>query len=287
MSQKIVVGKGRSALNALDLCFDVDATGSMQPWIDRVRALITDIADTVTKSATEPDLRLALVEYRDHGSSRGKDSPTRTNGFTSDVRRFRKELSSVSCGGGADAPEAVSDGLVEALGLPWRRQAQKVVVLVGDAPPHGAGSPGDSYPKGCPCGRAPESIADSLRKAGIVLHSIAVTDDPFTLASFRDLAEIADGEFFRLTDGRRLGDALGAIVRSEGRKVADDLAVAAGYEASGGDVMRLSRMTGLSSEDVDKSIDRLRAKAAVVPVADRVDPPAETRDRPGRVRVIR
>jgi Mg-chelatase subunit ChlD len=283
---KIIVAKKGLALNALDLCFDMDATGSMQPWIDRVREVITDIARSVVSSGTRPRLRLALVEFRDHESSGVQKRPTRTTGFTDDVERFFEDLSAVQCGGGADAPEAVADGLATCLELPWRAQAQKAIVLIGDAPPHGIGSAGDSYPKGCPCSDNPDEVARHLYESGVTLHAIAVTEDALTAFSFRALAEATDGMFATLTDTHRLSDLLSSIVHEERRKVADDLAVAAWFKDAGGDVTRLADMTGLGHQDVNKSIERLRAKDAI-PAVEELRPTASVQPRVNRVRIIR
>lgn len=286
MSKIVVAAKQKSALNALDVCFDMDATGSMQPWIDRVRDVVTDIANDIVNSGTRPDLRLALVEYRDHESGRSKDQPTNSGGFRHDAAQFFGDLRAVRCSGGGDGPEAVADGLVTALELPWRPSAQKAVVLVGDAPPHGVGAPGDSYPGGCPCGSTLEGVAQRMKKAGIVIHAIAVTDDSRTASSFRTLADTTGGLFASLTDARRLGALLASIAREEGRKISDDIVVAARFDAARGDVTRLADMTGLAYDDVHESLDRLRAKEAIVSV-DGAHSESSTRPRPSRVRIIR
>jgi von Willebrand factor type A domain len=283
---KIVLGKNRRALNALDLCFDMDATGSMQPWIDRVREIVTDIAQSVMNSGTRPNLRLALVEYRDHEPYSLHDRPTRASGFRDDIQRFFEDLRAVRCSGGDDAPEAVADGLLTALELPWRMQAQKAVVLIGDAPPHGAGSPYDSYSKGCPCGESPPEVARRLHERGIVLHAVAVTDDSLTISSFQALAKATGGMFATLTDARRLGDLLSSIAHEERRKVADDLAIAARFHDARGDVARLADMTGLTHEDVHRSIDRLRAKEAIA-VVDAPRSGTSILPRTSRVRIVR
>ena len=47
-----------------------------------------------------------------------------------------------------DIPEAVADGLHDALKLSWREEATKICVLIADAPPHGLILSGDSFPDG-------------------------------------------------------------------------------------------------------------------------------------------
>ncbi len=64
-------------------------------------------------------------------------------GFTSDISKVRKDLSSLYATGGGDGPEAVTAGLYQALTMDWRQHATKMVVLIADAPPHGIGEYGD------------------------------------------------------------------------------------------------------------------------------------------------
>ena len=281
MAQIKLIRKGPSALNALDLAFTIDSTGSMQPWIDQVLDVVRGIVHEVATSATGPDVRLALVEYRDH-EGRSKKPPTIAHGFGG-VDRFHRDLAGVRCTGGADHPEAVPDGILTAAGLPWRKQAQKAIILIGDAPPHGAGSPGDDFPRGCPCGRTMLDMAGRCVGAGIVVHSVAVTADVVTAREFATIAKLTGGQFATLADAGRFGRLLGSLVREESRKVADDLAVAARYEEESGDVARLARTTGLTPDAVTKSIDRLRAKEGIAVASSASDP----RSRSSRIRIIR
>lgn len=56
---------------------------------------------------------------------------------------MHRDLSSLYASGGGDGPEAVTAGLMEALGMEWRPEASKMIVLIADAPPHGIGEYGD------------------------------------------------------------------------------------------------------------------------------------------------
>ena len=64
-------------------------------------------------------------------------------GFSSDISKVHKDLSSLYASGGGDGPEAVTAALNEALNMDWRESASKMVVLIADAPPHGIGECGD------------------------------------------------------------------------------------------------------------------------------------------------
>jgi len=259
-------------LNALDLCFVVDATGSMVPWIKQVRLVLTEVVHTVAASPSRPDLRLALVEYRDHSQApwrrrKAETPPATSGGFVGEVAAFDRQLRNVRCSGGWDGPEAVPDGIDAALRLPWRQFAQKVCVLIGDAPPHGMGAPGDSFPKGCPCGLSVDAVVRRGAATGIVVHGVAVTGDAFAQRAMRAAADAGGGEFFTLTDATGLARVLTEVAVVETGKVAMDLDVAARYDAAAGDLGRIARESGRSEADVRASVERLRAKAAIDPVA--------------------
>ena len=77
------------------------------------------------------DIKLALVEYRDH-PPQDETFVTRVHDFTESVKEMKKWLEGCSAEGGGDLPEAVADGLHEALKLSWRENATKICVLISD-----------------------------------------------------------------------------------------------------------------------------------------------------------
>ena len=60
-------------LRQLDLCFVMDATGSMRDHIDAARKNLQTLARKLTAHPLHPDMAYALVLYRDHADP-GKDS---------------------------------------------------------------------------------------------------------------------------------------------------------------------------------------------------------------------
>jgi Mg-chelatase subunit ChlD len=115
----------------LDVVFVVDATASMERFIERARATIDGIIADL--SAVVPDLRLGLVAYRDQAD----DWITQHVDLTDDRYHIHNFLADLEADGGGDFEEAVDQGLrLAADRLAWRPGARRVVVLVGDAPPH-------------------------------------------------------------------------------------------------------------------------------------------------------
>jgi hypothetical protein len=116
--------------NTLDLVFALDTTASMKDDIAEIR-------DSLTLMLTEEQhgfrqLRVGMVLYKDYGDS----YITRTVPFTDDLDRFQRSLLGISTGGGRDIPEAVYEALHEAA-VKFRWQADsRLIILIGDAPPH-------------------------------------------------------------------------------------------------------------------------------------------------------
>ncbi len=117
----------------MDVAFVIDATASMDRFITRARATIDDIIGDL--ATVVPDLRLGLVAYRDTTD----DWLTQSVQLTDDRYQIHNFLMDLDAKGGGDFEEAVDAGLRVAMeGLSWRSGARRVIILVGDAPPHGA-----------------------------------------------------------------------------------------------------------------------------------------------------
>ena len=115
-----------------DLAVVIDATGSMGDEISFLKAELSDIIQTLSRRHTNLDIRVAMVVYRDHGD----EFVTRTFEFTSDMAKVQRNLDAQSADGGGDMPEAMEVAMARAVGLNWRSDAIKSMLLVADAPPH-------------------------------------------------------------------------------------------------------------------------------------------------------
>lgn len=114
----------------LEIAFVMDTTASMRPMLDEARAgadsLLTFLADI------SGSMRAAYVAYRDH------DNPPVWTGqpLTTDIPAIRRFLFGLQTQGGADLPEAVFEGLEACSKMKWNRDAERQLILIGDAPPH-------------------------------------------------------------------------------------------------------------------------------------------------------
>jgi hypothetical protein len=198
-------------INHLDLAFVVDTTGSMSGLIAAAQiqmiAMIEELA-----GAASVDMRLGVVEYRDHPPQ--DQLIARTHPLTGDLRQAQATIRGLSAAGGGDGPEAVLDGVLAACReLAWRLHARRIAVLVGDAPPHGVGAPGDRFPRGCPCGETIDSVTAAAEQARVTLYALGLT--VAVADSFERLSRATGGAYFPAGQGNAAIAQIKAILVSE------------------------------------------------------------------------
>ncbi|MGD9099850.1 MAG: vWA domain-containing protein [Anaerolineae bacterium] len=173
---------------ALDVLFLIDATGSMDDEINKLKASILQISAQIDALPSRPDVRFGMVTYRDRGDA----YVTRVHDFTPDVHTFQTELERVRARGGGDYPESLNEALHHALWeVEWREgEAVRLIFLVADAPPHLDYEQDFSYDN---------EMVEAVRR-GIKIVSIASSglDDQGEYI-FRQLAQFTLGRFVFLT----------------------------------------------------------------------------------------
>lgn len=175
----------------LDVLFLLDATGSMGDEIDQLKDNILSISAQVEALPANPNVRFGMVTYRD----RGEEYVTRNYGFTGDVEAFQSALINVEASGGGDVPEALNEGLHEAVSdVDWRSgETVKLIFLVSDAPPHLDYVQDYDYT---------EEMQAAIEQ-GIKIHTIASSgledEGPHGEFIYRQLAQFTGGNFIFLT----------------------------------------------------------------------------------------
>lgn len=119
----------------LDLCFLIDTTGSMGDDIDNAKENMVEILEKLSKKT--PNYRVAIIDYRDFPQrSYSVDYPAKVQlGFTSDNAAIQTAIQELTLGNGGDNKETVYSAIHEALKLSWRPNAQKILIILGDAAP--------------------------------------------------------------------------------------------------------------------------------------------------------
>jgi Mg-chelatase subunit ChlD len=248
----------------MDVAFVVDTTGSMKDDIKAVKDSLLDIVEQVTRRTEDLRIRFGVVSYRDH-PPQDKTYVTQVSDFDEKVKRVQKLISLLKPSEGGDTPEAVADGLHDArVKLSWEMDAYKVVLLVGDAPPHGRlynRISDDYFPDGCPKGYDPvQEVKEFRREFGTTIFVFVCGCNPLVEDSFRKIAgAVEGGKYYTLVEARELPEAILEILGDVGDLIVGDRKVLAFYESNDGsfDMAEAASSLGMDLRDLKTSLSRL------------------------------
>ncbi|KAH3859425.1 uncharacterized protein LOC127873926 [Dreissena polymorpha] len=201
-------------LRSLDLAFAMDSTSSMGTYIDAAKRSICTIFEEIVASE-KGDVRLALVNYRDH-PPQDYTYVTEVHDFTNSSSTMKGWLDNTKAHGGGDLPEAVADALQDILNLSWRTHATKICVCISDAPPHGIGCEHDKFPNGCPLGIDPMNVVRQMAAKGITLYVVGCEPSisPYK-GFFTAIAYMTGGQYVPLTQAGELSKVIIGGAREE------------------------------------------------------------------------
>ncbi len=215
------VGQGRP----VDIVFVLDITESMQPYIDAVKQNMINFAQDLAQN--HRDYRLGLVTFEDYVVSAYPDCncPYRKT-LTADVQQFTDWVGTLHAGGGGDIPEDPLDALSYAATLPFRPDAQGIIIMITDAPPHVAGDGPDrtgdaAYrlhhpdPNADVTEETGASVASKLSKNGLTLYAVA--PPPFIAPQYQQIVQATRGRLYNIvTEENRFPE----LVREIGHSIA-------------------------------------------------------------------
>ncbi|MDO8434521.1 MAG: FHA domain-containing protein [Candidatus Binatus sp.] len=217
------VGQGRP----VDIVFVMDVTESMQPYVDAVKQNVIAFAHDL--HANSRDYRLGLVTFEDYVISKEADcNCAYRDKFTSDVKTFTDWVGSLHAGGGGDIPEDELDALAYASKFPFRPEAEGIIILVTDAPPHHAGdgsantahdqSYWDHHAHGADVTNLTGTeVAAMLKKNGLTLY--AVVPPPFIAPEYQEIVDATHGRSYNIvTEQGRFP----SLVREIGHSIATE-----------------------------------------------------------------
>ncbi len=182
----------------LDIVFIFDATSSMAGFLRQVKYKIANLVTTF--KALVPTARVGLVAYRDTGD----DFITKTQQLTYSTQSLQDFLRDIAPVGGGDREEALDEALRVAVEqLNWKEKSKKIIVIIGDAPPHR-----QDMPKA-------RALAEKFknRMGGLVaaldtspqtLYGMDGRQQTKVLDEFRLLAEAGGGESARLIEEEKV-----------------------------------------------------------------------------------
>jgi hypothetical protein len=217
------VGQGRP----VDIVFVMDVTESMQPYIDAVKQNIINFAQDL--AANNRDYRLGLVTFEDYVVSKYQDcNCAYRNTMTSDVHQFTDWISGLHASGGGDIPEDQLDALAYASTFPFRPNAEGIIILITDAPPHHKGDSSaysqhdqayyDHHAHGTDVTDLDgPQVAGMLKKNGLTLY--AVVPPPFIAPEYQQVVDTTHGRSYNIIteEGR-----FASLVREIGHSIATE-----------------------------------------------------------------
>ncbi|CAB4474498.1 uncharacterized protein OCT59_016049 [Rhizophagus irregularis] len=159
----------------VDLCFVLDCTDSMEPFIAAARDCIIQVTNYIKHTNPSIELRVGFCGYRDHCDGDGR---LQFLDFTDKYEQFITYMQSVFHYGGGDAPEDVLGGLNEAITKMDWKNGTRVLLHIGDYPPHGTKFTdlSDSYPNGDPHGLTAENVLEKMQSKNILYFFGKITD---------------------------------------------------------------------------------------------------------------
>ncbi|MGZ6193684.1 MAG: VWA domain-containing protein, partial [Candidatus Binataceae bacterium] len=217
------VGQGRP----VDLVFVMDVTESMQPYIDAIKQNMVNFAHDL--ASNNRDYRLGLVTFEDYVVSKYPDCncPYQKT-MTSDVNQFINWVGTLHASGGGDIPEDQLDALAYASSFPFRPQAQGIIIIITDAPPHhkGDGSANTQHDQGFwdhhqkgqdVTDLTGNDVAAMMKRNGLTLY--AVVPPPFIAPEYAEIVQATHGRSYNIVteEGR-----FASLVREIGHSIATE-----------------------------------------------------------------
>jgi outer membrane protein OmpA-like peptidoglycan-associated protein len=161
----------------VDIVIVLDVTATMQVHINAVRDNITQFIRSLV--ARGIDYRLALVLF--------SDVIEKVYPFTSDVNEFVSWVSRVRAWGGFDEKENALEALRQATKLEFRPSANRVAILITDAPYHQLGERGNGRTD-----LTTQTAVEMLQRAELRTFCIA----PLVLTQYDTIAKATRGVMF-------------------------------------------------------------------------------------------
>jgi hypothetical protein len=193
----------------IDLCFLMDATGSMGSWIAQTKVNILKIIDDMKTEHPNQKIRLGIVAYRDYSDKQLLE----VFSFSEDYEQFKQFVAKIQATGGGDGAEDVFSGLNAAIKLDWSSSA-KMLVFFADAPCHGE----KYHTKGYSDYHANEPHKFGLTAEDLLQNIIKMEID-FSFMKITNDTDIMIQEFKKIyDDGNRIIQVQDAKISEEQKK---------------------------------------------------------------------
>lgn len=183
-----------NVLSRVELCFVVDATGSMSDELEFLKDDLQDVIERVEDDNPISQIFTSTVFYRDEGD----EYVYKVSHFTDDINATVEFIEQQSASGGGDFPEAVHTALNAGINeLQWSENAKtRIIFLLLDAPPHYAGEI---------VADIQELISDAARYGIKIIPITASGIDKQTEFLMRFMSVFTNGTYVFITDDSGIG----------------------------------------------------------------------------------
>lgn len=194
-----------TATQPIDLLFSFDTTGSMYPCLTQVRRKLAGIVTQMF--ADIPDLRIGIIAHGDYCDA-GSTYVTRHQLLTNDSTVLQTFVNTTLPTYGGDAPECYELVLHEARQFNWRKESQKVLIVIGDDVPHAKAH----NPKRLDW----KEEARELLNLGVVVHGVQCMNRDRATPFYQELASITGGVHLHLNQFNDAANLVMAIAYHQG-----------------------------------------------------------------------
>lgn len=184
----------------VDLVISFDTTGSMYPALTQVRRRVSELVDRLFQEHS--DIRIGITAHGDYCDAHHPYVTTHLH-LSVSRQHIIDFVDTVKPTSGGDSPECYELVLHEARSFMWRKDATKLLVLIGDDVPHGpAQNPG----------RLNWRIGvQALADMGVTVYGIQALGRRHATSFYKELAELSGGFHLSLDQFSTLTDMLLAI----------------------------------------------------------------------------
>lgn len=193
---------------SVDLVFSFDTTGSMYPCLTQVRRRVRESAARLFRDI--PGIRVGITAHGDYCDAH-TSYVTRHMPLSPHAEPICAFVETVGATGGGDAPECYELVLREARTFAWRREATKVLVLIGDDVPH----PPAQNPHRLNWRDEVQALAD----LGVVTYGVQALGRRHATPFYQELARLSGGYHLTLDQFSAVTDLLlGICYRQAGEE---------------------------------------------------------------------
>lgn len=190
-------------MSNVEVIFSFDTTGSMYPCLGQVRKNIDNALAPLFKEM--PGLKIGLCAHGDYCDA-NRTYVTKWLGLTNDLYELTKFVNNTPATGGGDFDECYELVLREARSQAWSPDAKKILVVIGDAPPHET-----NYPQNTLRINWREEYR-VLAEMGVTVYSVHCLPRPQYSHFYKEIASGTGGYYLTLDQFADVVELIKAVV---------------------------------------------------------------------------